>query len=265
VSGKDRQLDPPPGGGYPGVDGLAETWDDSPLNRLAAAARRIGAVAVGQPLGEADVVEAAAELGALADRLEAAAQEERRTRNQPTPEGHPQDVFSTSPVIGFANPVAPPVEVWAVEGHEGWREVRGRVTYGYAYEGPPTCVHGGVIAELFDELLGMSNILVGQGAMTGTLTIRYRRPTPLLAPLELAARHTGKEGRKVYAWGGIFHQGELTAEADGVFIEVPPGRMLDIVSGNAHTTEAPLVVDPAWRKMMARDAADKGSVGATDG
>ena len=41
--------------------------------------------------------------------------------------------------------------------------MRGRVTYGYAYEGPPTCVHGGVIAELFDELLGMSNILVGSG------------------------------------------------------------------------------------------------------
>ena len=40
----------------------------------------------------------------------------------------------------------------------------------------------------------MSNILAGQGAMTGTLTIRYRRPTPLLAPLELAARHTGERG-----------------------------------------------------------------------
>ena len=255
MSSKERVLDPPAGGGYPGIDGLAETWDDSPLNRLAAAARRIGAVAVGQPLNEEDVAEAAADLTALAVRLEAAAQVERRTRNQPSPDRHPQDVFSTSPVIGFANPVAPPVEVWAVEGHEGWREVRGRVTYGYAYEGPPTCVHGGVIAELFDELLGMSNILVGSGAMTGTLTIRYRRPTPLLVPLELAARHTGKDGRKVYAWGGIYHQGELTAEAEGVFIEVPPGRMLDIVSGNAHRTEAPLVVDPDWRRMMEQAAA----------
>ena len=255
MSGKERHFDPPAGGGHPGLDGPAQTSSDSPLNRLAAAARRIGAVAVGQPLDEADVVQAADELAVLADRLEAAAALERRTRNQPTAEGHPQDVFSTSPVIGFANPVAPPVEVWAVEGHEGWREVRGRVTYGYAYEGPPTCVHGGVIAELFDELLGMSNILVGEGAMTGTLTVRYRRPTPLLAPLELVARHTGKEGRKVYAWGGIYHQGELTAEADGVCSEVSPDRMLEIVSGNAHTTEAPLVVDPDWQKMMARNAA----------
>ncbi len=256
MSDASHRFDPPPGGGYPGVDGHAVTWGDEPLNRLAAAMRRVTAVVVGQPLGEEDVTEAADEVAALADRLEAAAQAEKRPRNQPSADGHPQDLFSTSPVIGFANPVAPPVEVWAVEGENGQREVRGRVTFGYAYEGPPTCVHGGVIAELFDELLGMCNILVDEGAMTGTLTIRYRRPTPLLAPLELVARHTGKEGRKVYAWGAIYSQGELTAEAEGIFILVPPGRMLNIVSGNAHGTEAPLV-DPDWQRAMAREHAKK--------
>jgi hypothetical protein len=257
VSDADRRLDPPPGGGFPGVDGPSTTAGDEPLNRLADAVRRVIAVAVAQPLREEPVTDAATQIAAVADRLEAAAREEKRPRNQPVAEGHPQDIFSTSPVIGFANPVAPPVEVWAVEGENGAREVRGRVTFGYAYEGPPTCVHGGVIAELFDELLGMSNILAGQGAMTGTLKIRYRRPTPLLAPLELAARHTGKEGRKVFAWGGIYYQGELTAEAEGIFIEVPPGRMLDIVSGNAYRTEAPLV-DPDWRRLMAQRAVEGG-------
>ena len=130
------------------------------------------------------------------------------------------------------------------------------MTFDYPYEGPPTCVHGGVIAELFDEMLGLSNILVGLGAMTGTLTIRYRRPTPLLAPLELAARHTGSEGRKVFAWGGIYHEGELTAEAEGIFIHVAPARMLDIVTGNAHgahSAEGPLV-DADWQRMMEKAA-----------
>ena len=69
------------------------------------------------------------------------------------------------------------------------------------------------------------------------------------------ARHTGREGRKVYAWGGIYYQGELTAEADGIFIEVLPGQMLDIVSGNADVAEAPLV-DRAWRRMMAQGVED---------
>lgn len=251
-------LEPGPGEGYPGVDGESATAGSHlPLNQVAAALRRIGAVTIGQPLEDDDVSAAAAQLAHVADQLESAAADSKRNRRTPPQAGfpgvHPQDHFPTSPMIGYANPISPPVEVWAVHGEDGQREIRGRVTFDYPFEGPPTCVHGGVIAELFDELLGLSNILAGKGAMTGTLTVRYRRPTPLLAPLELAARHTGQDGRKVYAWGGLYHEGELTAEAEGVFILVDFGRMIDIVSGNAHgahSAEGPLV-DADWQKMMA--------------
>jgi len=247
---------PGPGEGFPGVDGDAtSTTGDDPLNRLAAAMRRISGVAVALPLSDEELAAAGAELAALADRLEAAAPAEKLTRLQPTMNGHPQDHFPTSPMVGFANPVAPPVDVWAVTGEGGQREIRGKVTFGYQYEGPPTCVHGGVIAELFDELLGLANIIVGQAGMTGTLKVRYRRPTPLLAPLHLVSRFTGREGRKIFTWGGIYHQGELTAEAEGIFIEVLPGQMLGIVSGNADVAEAPLV-DRAWRRMMAEGVED---------
>jgi acyl-coenzyme A thioesterase PaaI-like protein len=261
VSSGGEGLDPGPAGGYPGFDGeAASAAPDLPINRVAAALRRIGAVTIGQPVEDDDLSEAAVQLTGVADRLEKAATRSKRRRHTPGPTGfdglHPQDHFPTSPMIGFANPIAPPVEVWAVHGPDGQREVRGRVTFDYPYEGPPTCVHGGVIAELFDELLGLSNILAGLGAMTGTLTIRYRRPTPLLAPIELAARHTGTERRKVFAWGGMYSEGELTAEAEGVFILVEPRRMLDIVTGNAHgahSAEGPLV-DADWQRMMAKAA-----------
>jgi acyl-coenzyme A thioesterase PaaI-like protein len=254
-----ESLDPGPGGGHPGVDGEATSAAaDLPINQVAAALRRIGAVTIGQPLDDDVLGAAGARLAEVADQLEAAAAASKRNRKTPGQAGfpgvHPQDHFPTSPMIGYANPISPPVEVWAVHGEDGQREIRGRVTFDYPFEGPPTCVHGGVIAELFDELLGLSNILAGKGAMTGTLTVRYRRPTPLLAPLEVAARHTGQEGRKVYAWGGIYHEGELTAEAEGVFILVDFGRMLDIVSGNAHgahSAEGPLV-DADWQRMMAK-------------
>jgi acyl-coenzyme A thioesterase PaaI-like protein len=262
-------LDPGPGGGSPGIDGTPTSTGDLPINRVAAALRRISAVTIGQPLDDDSLTEAANDLSVVADRIEAAAARMKRRRNQPGPNGfpglHPQDHFPTSPMIGFANPIAPPVEVWAVTGEGGQREIRGRVTFDYPYEGPPTCVHGGVIAELFDELLGLSNILVGLGAMTGTLTIAYRRPTPLLAPLELAARHTRTEGRKVFAWGGLYHEGELTAEAEGVFIHVDPARMLEIVTGNAHgahSAEGPLV-DADWQRMMEKAARAPGADDAT--
>jgi hypothetical protein len=257
-------FDPGPGGGYPGIDGVAtSSAPDLPINQVAAALRRIAAVTIGQPLEDDDLGEAAAQLSVVADRLEEAATRSKRRRNTPGQNGfpgvHPQDHFPTSPMIGFANPIAPPVEVWAVHGPDGGRELRGRVTFDYPYEGPPTCVHGGVIAELFDEMLGLSNILAGLGAMTGTLTVRYRRPTPLLATIELAARHTGRDGRKVYTWGGMYHEGQLTAEAEGIFILVDPRRMLDIVSGNAHgahSAEGPLV-DADWQRMMEKAAQAK--------
>ena len=58
------------------------------------------------------------------------------------------------------------------------------------------------------------------------------------------------EGRKIYAMGRIDDEGALTAEADGIFIEAFPGRMLEIVSGNAAGGDGAPLVDRAWRHMM---------------
>jgi len=243
---------PPPGAGFPGVDGAAaSTAADDESNRLAAALRRITSVSVGQPVDVQVLADAAAQLTDLAELLERSTPPVKVIRQKPVPDGHPQDFFPTSPMVGFANPISPPVEVWTVEGADGAREVRGRATFGYQYEGPPTCVHGGVIAELFDELLGLANLVADEAGMTGTLKIRYHRPTPLMVPLEFAARFTGRERRKIFTWGGIYSEGELTAEAEGIFIEVGPEAMLNIVSGNAHSTEAPLI-DADWQRMITR-------------
>ena len=207
--------------------------DADPRVALADAVRRITTASVGRPVPDLDLSEAAAALVAVAERLEAAAGPGRRARAQPDPTGHPQDFFPTSPVIGFANPIAPPVMVEAVDG-----ELRGTAFFDYPYEGPPTCVHGGVIAMVFDELLGAANIAAGSPAMTGTLTIRYRKPTPLRTTLRLEARCLGRDGRKVTTWGGIYQDDVLLAEAEGIFVELAPERFLQIVTANAGTPEA---------------------------
>jgi acyl-coenzyme A thioesterase PaaI-like protein len=136
-------------------------------------------------------------------------------------------------VIGFANPVAPPVLVEAVNG-----ELHGSAWFDNQYEGPPTCVHGGVIAMVFDEMLGAANILAGNPGMTGTLTIRYRKPTPLRTPLRLEARFEGRDGRKIRTTGAIYHGDVLTAEAEGIFIELIPQRFMTIVAENSDSPEA---------------------------
>ncbi|MGH9302431.1 MAG: PaaI family thioesterase, partial [Acidimicrobiales bacterium] len=83
-------------------------------------------------------------------------------------------LFDHSPMLGLANPLAPPIRVDLVDD-----VVVGKVHFGSAYEGPPGCVHGGFLAAAFDEVLGMTQSMSGRPGMTGTLSIRYRRPTPL--------------------------------------------------------------------------------------
>ncbi len=258
-----------PQGAFPdpsalGSHGSPLSTGDEPLNRLAAAMRRISAVAVGLPVPDGEVAAAADQMSEIADVLEKNAAHSKRARRQPDLAGHPQDLFPASPMIGFANPIAPPVEVWAVEGQNGQREIRGRATFSYPYEGPPTCVHGGVIAELFDELMGAANVVANKPAMTAALNVRYRKPTPLMAPLDLAARFVRSERRKVYTWAGIYSAGVLTAEADGLFIEVQPHRMLDIVTSNASQADEP-VIDPEFARLIAENAADDRRPGPASG
>jgi acyl-coenzyme A thioesterase PaaI-like protein len=140
----------------------------------------------------------------------------------PLTDTDPHDFFPFSPMIGWYSPLAPPI---TCEFHEG--AVRAHGTLGAAYEGPPGCVHGGIIAGIFDEMLGVANIAAGVGAMTGTLTIVYRSPTPLYAELRFAA-HTEKiDGRKVHAVGTMHAGDRLCAEANGIFILVEGERFID--------------------------------------
>ncbi len=131
----------------------------------------------------------------------------------------PMAFFPYSPIIGRLNPVSPPVEFWT-EGDQ----VHGRMNLPPVYAGPPGLVHGGIIAEVFDELLGVVNVVNGTGGYTGTLKVVYQRPTPLLREIEMRAWPSGSEGRKLYVSGEMLHDGTVTATAEGIFVRA--NRML---------------------------------------
>jgi acyl-coenzyme A thioesterase PaaI-like protein len=133
--------------------------------------------------------------------------------------------FDHSPLQGVANPLAPPVRLDVVDG-----VVHGRVRFGSAYEGPPSSVHGGYVAAAFDEVLGLAQSLGGSPGMTGTLTIRYRKPTPLHTDLRFEARLDRQEGRKIFCSGELYAGELLCAEAEGIFISVDIGRMAELMA-----------------------------------
>ena len=103
---------------------------------------------------------------------------------------------------------------------DGQRIVIGTVAFNAAYEGPPGNVHGGMVAAAWDEVLGMAQSLSGNAGFTGTLTIKYRTPTPLYEELVFKAWVDRVEGRKIFT-AGTCHAGDrLTSEAEGIFITV---------------------------------------------
>ena len=55
-------------------------------------------------------------------------------------------------------------------------------------------------------------------SLTGTLTIRYLKPTPIFKEIRMEGYSKKQDGRKIYAEGRFFLEDELLVEAHGTFI-----------------------------------------------
>lgn len=117
-------------------------------------------------------------------------------------------------VVGLRNPVAPPLKVERSEEGRAWSSFH----LNALYEGPPGLVHGGVCALILDQLLGEAASSGGSPGMTASLTLTYRRPTPL-GELSAEAWIERVDGIKTIAKGHLKDaDGEPTVEAEGLFI-----------------------------------------------
>jgi acyl-coenzyme A thioesterase PaaI-like protein len=207
--------------------------DDSPpdaqraaLHRLAAALRRCTELLMNTEAPPEELVAAAEAAERFADRL-AEAPHERPLWGwaESSNSGDSRAMFDSSPLIGLGNPVAPPLRLTVVGDH-----VEGTATFGSAYEGPPGHIHGGIIAASFDEVLGMVQSISGAPGMTGTLAIRYMKPTPLHQQVHFTGRVDRRDGRKIYTSGTLSAGGTLCAIAEGLFISVPLERMRQLAT-----------------------------------
>lgn len=201
---------------------------------IVAAIRELGRVAhaIGSPEQQRDA--------ALA-HIEAA----RAALASGTPRPHRRELSVFS---GSLNPVAPPMTIRAGELDDGRPALFGSVRLDRLREGPPRSAHGGVLAGLFDELLGGGQRLNGGSpGMTGRLTVRYRRPTPLDADLELRAWIDDERTRRVTVRGDCTVVGDptrqVTAEAEAVFLRVDLER-LNVMMQSRADDEPPAPAPP---------------------
>jgi hypothetical protein len=123
-------------------------------------------------------------------------------------------------LAGQSNVVAPPMHVWF--DHEA-KKSYAKVTLNWLYEGPPNCAHGGIVAALFDDFLGCTQLLGGKTGATGILTLKYHLPMPLNTELSFEGEIKSIEGRKITIAGSLFANGKMTASGEGLFITIPEG------------------------------------------
>lgn len=129
--------------------------------------------------------------------------------------------FPDCVVSGQANPMGVAIDVR----REG-DDVVARVVLGAAFEGAPGQAHGGVVAAVFDDVMGYQLSLLRVPAFTGRLVVSYRAPTPMEVALEFRARVARATDRKLEMLAtATTVEGVLVAEAEATFVVVPVERM----------------------------------------
>ncbi|MEM7337567.1 MAG: PaaI family thioesterase [Actinomycetota bacterium] len=221
--------------------------------RAAAAVQRLGAALLGHTITPELSERVATELERLVDQVERTGDPRtkadaferysgphriehfRRTGQWPAAaaDGGEFSFDVLSFVGGRLNPIASGARFWR-DGDESVASM----TFGPTYEGPPTRVHGGMLAAAFDEVMGALFVALGMPpAFTGTLSVRYQAGAPLGEPIEFRARLGGVDGRKTTVLAEATASGTTLATAEAVFIQIPM-EMFEAMNGSGEAEAA---------------------------
>ena len=188
------------------------------LRAMADGVRRLVRVVTSNTASQEETARAAGRIAALAEELESLVPDTVPPRysmaGQPR---EPQDIFPYDAVLGSYNPIALPVRV-------AWEPPRAiaHARFDTPYEGPPGCVHGAVLAGVFDQVFNVVNLMAEVPGPTASLSLEYERMTPLHADLRFEAWVESIDGRKVTTVGHALHEDQLTVKARGLFITLDP-------------------------------------------
>lgn len=198
-----------------------------PRSRAAAALRRLGHTLVEREASDELLERVAAAAHRVADDLGAAPPRERdlvelkrRMFEVDIADGERVSHFDECFVSGPHNPLGIAIDVRR-DGDEAVADVH----LGPAFEGAPARAHGGIVAAVFDDVLGYLLTLHQQPGFTGELAVRYLAATPIGQPLEFRARVTGRAGRRLLTAAEARAGGDVVAAATGTFVCIDLDRI----------------------------------------
>lgn len=101
------------------------------------------------------------------------------------------------------------------------QHLHARIWFGPETEGPPGHAHGGSVAAVMDESLGLAAWAAGYAIVVGNLNVSFRTMLPIQKVVTLESRVVSAQGRKVMVHGRLFCGETLYAEADCLCITLP--------------------------------------------
>ena len=90
-----------------------------------------------------------------------------------------------------------------------------RVWFGPVTEGPPGHAHGGSMAAVLDEVLGLAAWAAGHPIVVGNLNVSFRQLLPIQTVVQVNTRLVSVEGRKVMIHGEICSRDRTLVYATG--------------------------------------------------
>ncbi len=133
-----------------------------------------------------------------------------------TPSGRRNDLPMRGNVLSIPNSVDP-----CEDGRlRGWARFR------RFHLGRNGAVHGGIIAHLFDSVLGKTSFMLTGGPYqrTAYLHVNYRKIVPIEKELQVEAGVSRAEGRKIFVEMRLCDGGEVLADGEGLFVRLKPGQ-----------------------------------------
>jgi len=104
--------------------------------------------------------------------------------------------------------------------------LKAKVWFGPETEGPPGHAHGGAMAAVVDEVLGLAAWAAGYSIVVGNLNVSFRKNMlPLHKVVSVETKVVSAEGRKVMVHGRIYCEKTTYAVGECLCITIQPENL----------------------------------------